>query len=76
MAKVFQIVSTGHRGEHQNCVNGEWHVETTYPTPSTFCGITLEGDDGIEAGPIKEGRVTCISCRRMLEEAAKIKNWR
>lgn len=76
MANVFQIVSVGKRGGHQSHVNGEWHVAINFPFPSTFCGITLEGDDDIQAGVAKEGRVTCQSCRRMLEEAEKIKNWR
>lgn len=77
MAKVFQIIATSSEGLAEEAVqNGTWHAAISSDAPRTVCGIQLEGDDGIASGPDKEGKVTCQTCRKLIDQIQSIKNWR
>lgn len=71
VATIFQIIKAFDNG----LVDGEWHTYVMFPYPHTVCGIQLEGEDGVVAGPEYQGRVTCSTCRRILEEIQSIKKW-
>jgi hypothetical protein len=77
MAKVFQIVASGEDSLRfaDDLVNGDWHADLRL-TNTTVCGIQLDGDDGVTPGRSKEGEVTCLTCRSIIEEIQSIKNWR
>jgi hypothetical protein len=79
MARVFQIVATNQQDSHfeKDIVDsGEWHAGISYDAPRTICGIQLEGDDGYAQGPEKSGRVTCQTCRTIIEQVQRIRAWK
>ena len=80
MATVFQIISTGeYTGvffDSDLVESGYWHAGDSVDDPRTICGVQLVGEDGIAAGPTKEGKVTCPTCRKIIKQIQAIKNWR
>lgn len=79
MARVFQIVAIDRQHKHfeANIVDaGEWHIGILIDGPRTACGIQLDGDDGYSAGPEKSGRVTCNTCRALIEQVQRIRAWK
>ena len=78
MAKIVQMIATdpSHKHFEKDQVSELWHaVIGDADAIRTVCGIQLEGDDGASGGEEKEGRVTCLTCRRLIGEIQKIKNW-
>lgn len=82
MANVFQIVRNEDASEtemryfDESLVAESWHASVSVSHPMTLCGIQLEGEDGVMAGPSKSGRVTCAVCRAYLEQVQSIRNWK
>lgn len=80
MATVFQMIVSNKNARHHyaavSVVDEKWHAAFSVGSPKTVCGIQLEGDDGVVSGPEKEGRVTCPTCRAVIEQIQNIKNWR
>ncbi len=78
MARVFQMVITNKNEPffERETVDGSFHVEISYAGPRTLCGIQLDGDDGIAAGPEIQGRVTCFGCLSIISEIKKLRKWR
>lgn len=78
MAKVIQIIATDRRNPYfePQTVTDDWHAVSSIDAPRTVCGYQLEGDDGTGPGPEREGRVTCPTCRKIIEEIQAIEGWR
>lgn len=79
MAWVFQIIATNRDDRHfeERIVDaGEWHAGICIDAPRTACGIQTEGDDGYAAGPVKSGKVTCATCRALIEQVQRIRAWK
>lgn len=73
MARVIQIIE---HDEGSHIVDGLWHAIVNFPYPRTVCGLQLEGEDGCVTSPEIEGRVTCGTCQREIEQIKSIRNWK
>lgn len=78
MAEVFQMVATdkNHPAFEPGLINGDYHAAISGDSIRTICGIQLDGEDGVAAGPTKEGPVTCGICYSIIEEIKSIRNWK
>ena len=72
MAKVTKFIEADEEGISLD----EWHAVVSYPYPRTVCGLQLEGEDGERHLPEVEGRVTCGTCLREIEQIKSIRNWK
>ena len=76
MAKVFQIIQINDDKHFESAlVNGAWHFGIHSDAARTVCGIQLEGDDGIAAGPERDGTVTCLLCREVISQIKALDKW-
>lgn len=77
MANVFQIIASDkdHPSFEPDLILADYHVEIGTAGARTVCGIQLEGEDGVTAGPIKVGPVTCPICRNIIKEIKAIRKW-
>jgi len=80
MATVVQFGATDAKHkcyEPNTAESGEWHAFVTAgDDPRTICGIQMNGEDGYAPLYEKEGKVSCITCRSLLEAYQAIKNWK
>jgi hypothetical protein len=77
MANVFQIIATDkyHPSFETDIVNVDYHAEISTAGPRTVCGIQLDGEDGVAAGPTKAGPVTCPLCHSIIKEIKAMRKW-
>lgn len=80
MATVVKFAATNAMNKHyeDNIVDaGQWHAFITAgDDPRTICGIQMNGEDGYAPLHEKNGKVTCMTCRSLLEAYQSIKNWK
>ena len=78
MASVIQLIETDADARIDGGLveEAEWHAMYSVGDPTTVCGVQLMGEDGIAPGPERQGRVTCGTCRQIIEQIQAIKDWR